>query len=151
VQNTIDVLNPDHITLYRMRYKGTKMAHLQERVGLRQVNEQAGTAASILNNAGFEGWVGKNTFSRTSGSSGCSDYLEKRVVNGTPYVGMGLGAQSFSHSTLAYNLGAVTKQLSQYTKSVELGRLPIQDLYQLSLSGAMVSFAAYPSTLAVSH
>lgn len=142
VQNTINVLDPDHITLYRMRYKGTKMAHLQERVGLSQVNEQAATAAQILDASGFKGWIGKNTFSRTPGSSGCSDYLEKRVVDGTPYLGMGLGAQSFSHSTLAYNLGAVTKRMSQYIKSIELGRVPVQDLYHLSLSGAMGKFCS---------
>jgi len=142
VQNTIDVLAPDHITLYRMRYKGTKMAHLQERIGFRQVNEQGALAARILGEAGFDGWVGKNTFSRTPGSSGCSDYLEKRVVNGTPYIGLGLGAQSFSHSTLAYNLGAVTKRMSQYTRSVELGRIPVQDLYHMSRSGAMGKFCS---------
>lgn len=142
VQSTIDVLRPDHITLYRMRYKGTKMAHLQERVGLSQVNEQAAMASNILSTAGFHGWVGKNTFSRTPGSSGCSDYLEKRVVEGTPYIGMGLGAQSFSRSTLGYNLGGVTKRLSQYTKSVALGRVPIQDLYHLSRSGAMGKFCS---------
>lgn len=142
IQNTIDVLNPDHITLYRMRYKGTKMAHLQERVGLRQVNEQSSVAVKTLNESGFHGWIGKNTFSRTPGSSGCSDYLEKRVIHGTPYIGMGLGAQSFSQSTLAYNLGGVTKRLSQYIKSVSLGRIPIQDIYHLSLSGAMGKFCS---------
>jgi len=142
VQNTIEVLNPDHITLYRMRYKGTKMAHLQERIGLTQVNKQGAVAAEILGSAGYKGWIGKNTYSRTPGSSGCSDYLEKRVVDGIPYIGMGLGAQSFSHSTLAYNLGGVTKRLEQYLKSVELGRVPIQDLYHLSHSGAMGKFCS---------
>jgi len=142
VQNTIDVLDPDHITLYRMRYKGTKMAHLQERIGLTQVNQQGAVAATILDAAGYKGWIGKNTYSRTPGSSGCSDYLEKRVVQGTPYLGMGLGAQSFSQSTLAYNLGGVTKRLEQYLKSVELGRVPIQDLYLLSPSGAMGKFCS---------
>jgi len=142
VQNTIDVLDPDHITLYRMRYKGTKMAHLQERIGLTQVNQQGAVAKTILNDAGYKGWIGKNTYSRTPGSSGCSDYLEKRVVQGTPYLGLGLGAQSFSQSTLAYNLGGVTKRLEQYLKSVELGRVPIQDLYHLSHSGAMGKFCS---------
>lgn len=142
VQNTIEVLDPDHITLYRMRYKGTKMAHLQERIGLLQVNDQAALAASILKTGGYDGWTGKNTYSRTPGSSGCSHYLEKRVVDGIPYIGMGLGAQSFSHSTLAYNLGAVTKRLDQYVRSVELGRIPIQDLYHLSRSGAMGKFCS---------
>lgn len=42
-----------------MRYKGTKMAHLQERVGLQQVNEQNDAAARILAEQGFawkSGW-----------------------------------------------------------------------------------------------
>jgi hypothetical protein len=46
--------------------------------------------------------VGKNTYSKTPNSSGCSEYLERRVVQGMPYVGVGLGAQSFSRHTLAY-------------------------------------------------
>lgn len=142
IASTIHLLEPDHITLYRMRYKGTKMAHLQERVGLQQVNNQAAKAAEILSDCGYHGWVGKNTFSRLAGDSGCSDYLEKRVVKGIPYIGLGLGAQSFSHSTLAYNLGGVTKQLHQYQKSIQLGRLPIQDLYHLSATGAWGKFCS---------
>jgi len=142
VEKTISELDPDHVTLYRMRYKGTKMAHLQERVGLQQVNEQGDVAHSILTDAGYTGWTGKNTFSRIAGDSGCSDYLAKRVMNGTPYIGLGLGAQSFSHSTLAYNLGGVTKRLDQYLKSVELGRIPVQDLYHLSPSGAWGKFCS---------
>jgi len=118
------------------------MAHLQERIGLTQVNRQGAVAATLLDDNGYKGWVGKNTYSRTPGSSGCSDYLEKRVVQGIPYLGMGLGAQSFSQSTLAYNLGGVTKRLDQYWKSVELGRIPIQDLYHLSQSGAMGKFCS---------
>jgi oxygen-independent coproporphyrinogen-3 oxidase len=142
VSNAINVIDPDHITLYRMRYKGTKMAHLQERVGLQQVNEQSDTAARILQSYGFSGWVGKNTFSRLANDSGCSDYLEKRVVAGIPYLGFGLGAQSFSHNTLSYNLGGVTKRMEQYFKSIDLGRVPVQDLYHLSIEGAMGKFCS---------
>ena len=135
-------LNPDHITLYRMRYKGTKMAHLASRVPLTQVNAQEALARGILESEGYAGWIGKNTYSRTPGSSGCSDYLHRRVVEGLPYVGVGLGAQSFSYNTLSYNLGAVTKKLNQYLRSVELGRIPIQDLYHMPPSGAMGKMAA---------
>jgi len=142
VSNTIHVIEPDHITLYRMRYKGTKMAHLQERVGLQQVNEQNDAAVAILDAHGFAGWTGKNTFSRLPGDSGCSDYLEKRVEAGIPYLGFGLGAQSFSHNTLSYNLGGVTKRMEQYMKSVDLGRVPVQDLYHLSVEGAMGKFCS---------
>ncbi len=58
------------------------------------------------------------------------------MVQGIPYIGLGLGAQSFSHTTLAYNLGAVTKKLGQYLRSIALDRIPIQDLYHLSASSA---------------
>jgi len=139
-------MDPEHITLYRMRYKGTSMEHLAPRVKLDQVNQQEGTAREILNSSGYHGLIGKNTYSRNKKSSGCSDYLDKRVVNAVPYLGYGLGAQSFSHHSLAYNLGAVTKKLYQYLKSVELGRLPIQDMYHLSLRASiakMVSVSFY--------
>ena len=137
-------LGPEQITLYRMRYRGTKMAHLQDRVGLAQVNEQAVLAHEILTRNGYAGMIGKNTYTKIN--SGCSDYLDKRLRTATPYLGFGLGAQSFSHYTLAYNLGAVTKTINQYLKSVVLGRLPIQDFYHLPrelATGKMVSVSSY--------
>lgn len=139
-------LGPEHITLYRMRYKGTKMEHLQDRVGLEQVNSQAALAHELLTCGGYAGMVGKNTFSRVKGNTGCSDYLDRRVREAVPYIGFGLGAQSFSHHSLAYNLGAVTKTMSQYLRSVDLGRLPIQDLYHLPREasiGKMASVSFY--------
>ncbi|CAF0935167.1 unnamed protein product [Adineta ricciae] len=141
VQDTID-LQPEHITLYRMRYKGTSMAHLADRVKLDQVNRQEGQARQLLNQSGYIGLTGKNTFSRVQGNSGCSDYLDKRVRKAVPYIGIGLGAQSFSHYTLSYNLGAVTKKLQQYIRSVELNRIPVQDLYHLSREAAIAKMAS---------
>lgn len=141
VQDTID-LQPEHITLYRMRYKGTSMAHLADRVKLDQVNRQEGQARQYLNQSGYIGLTGKNTFSRVQGNSGCSDYLDKRVRKAIPYIGIGLGAQSFSHYTLSYNLGAVTKNLQQYIRSVELNRIPVQDLYHLSREAAIAKMAS---------
>ena len=141
VQDTID-LQPEHITLYRMRYKGTLMAHLADRVKLDQINRQEGQARQLLNQSGYVGLTGKNTFSRVQGNSGCSDYLDKRVRKAVPYIGIGLGAQSFSHHTLSYNLGAVTKKLQQYTRSVELNRIPVQDLYHLSREAAIAKMAS---------
>jgi oxygen-independent coproporphyrinogen-3 oxidase len=90
----------------------------------------------MLESGGYVGWTGKNTFSNVQNNSGCSDYLHKRVVDAVPYLGFGLGAQSYSHHTLTYNLGGVTKALPQYLKSVELDRLPTQDVYHLSRSEA---------------
>eukprot|EP01103_Thecamoeba_quadrilineata_P005654 TRINITY_DN15423_c0_g1_i1.p1 TRINITY_DN15423_c0_g1~~TRINITY_DN15423_c0_g1_i1.p1 ORF type:complete len:538 (-),score=98.45 TRINITY_DN15423_c0_g1_i1:71-1684(-) len=143
-QTVKDVISmePDHVTLYRMRYKGTSMEHLAPRVKLEQVNQQEGTARQILSEAGYHGLIGKNTYSRDLKSSGCSDYLDKRVVHAVPYLGYGLGAQSFSHHSLSYNLGAVTKKMYQYIRSVELGRLPIQDMYHLSQRAAIAKMAS---------
>ncbi|UJR28744.1 hypothetical protein I4U23_009971 [Adineta vaga] len=141
VQDTID-LQPEHITLYRMRYKGTSMAHLADRVKLDQINRQEGQARQLLNQSGYIGLTGKNTFSRVQNNSGCSDYLDKRVRKAVPYIGIGLGAQSFSHYTLSYNLGAVTKKLQQYIRSVELNRIPVQDLYHLSREAAIAKMAS---------
>jgi len=139
-------LQPDHVTLYRMRYKGTKMSHLQDRVLLQQVNDEEQQARELLREHGYVGMVGKNTYSKMKGSSGCSNYLDLRVRKAVPYLGYGLGAQSFSHHTLQYNLGAVTKGLHQYMRSLELNRIPVQDLYHLSREAAiakMVSVSFY--------
>jgi oxygen-independent coproporphyrinogen-3 oxidase len=130
-------LEPEYITLYRMRYKGTRLAGRAEAVSRAQVNQQYALAKDLLHGAGYAGTPGKNTFSRLAGEAGTSDYLTERVIHGTPYLGLGLGAQSLSPVTLAYNSGAAEKRLDAYRKQVQAGRLPIQDLYHLSLPAAM--------------
>ena len=44
---------------------------------------------------------------------------------------MGLGAQSFIHNALAYNCGAVDKQMASYKAKILKNELPIQDIYDL--------------------
>ena len=139
-------LGPEYVTLYRMRYKGTRLAHQAPQVNLEDVLAQARLAKEMLRAAGYQGTPGKNTFSRLPGDLGTSDYLTERVIHGTPYLGLGLGAQSLSHKSLAYNSGAADKRLGHYQRQVQEGRLPIQDLYHLSLPaamGKMISVAFY--------
>lgn len=148
-KNTLDYttkLLPEYITLYRNRYKGTKIASEAEGVTLDKVNNQYKEAHRFLHEAGYAAPYGKNTFSRLEGDYGTSDYLTKRVIDGLPYVGMGLGAQSFGHQYLAYNEGASTKTLKNYFDKIERGEFPIQDIYPLPESEAiakMVSVAFY--------
>ncbi|MEW5870388.1 MAG: radical SAM protein [Chloroflexota bacterium] len=130
-------LGPEYVTLYRMRYKGTRLAGHAEQVSLGEVNAQVQLAKRMLLAAGYHGAPGKNTFSLLADEPGTSDYLTERVVQGTPYLGLGLGAQSLSHKTLAYNSGAADKRLGHYQRQVEAGLLPIQDLYHLSTAAAM--------------
>jgi len=135
-------LSPEYITLYRMRYKGTRISGHAERVSRYQVTQQYHTAKELLIAAGYLATPGKNTFSRVMGDHGTSDYLTERVIHGTPYLGLGLGAQSLSETTLAYNAGAAEKNLTRYGKLVSEGKLPIQDLYHLSQPAAMAKMIA---------
>jgi oxygen-independent coproporphyrinogen-3 oxidase len=141
VEQTI-ALGPEYITLYRVRYKGTRIADQAARVTRQAVNELEAIARDLLLTAGYAGTPGKNTYSRVPGDVGTSDYLTERVIKGTPYLGLGLGAQSLSHHTLSYNLGAATKALQPYLRAVDAGRLPIQDLYHLPLDVAMAKMIA---------
>ena len=139
-------LNPDYITLYRNRYKGTKLEDESGGVSLYKIIKQYRLAYTILNENGYCANIGKNTFSKIDNDYGTSDYLTKRVIDGVPYVGIGLGAQSFGMDYLAYNDGAASKQFTKYKEKLESGNIPIQDIYSLNIEesiGKMVSVAFY--------
>jgi len=136
VQKSLE-LEADYITLYRMRYKGTQLAGQATDVSLETINAMKAIAAEELPRGGYIAPPGKNTFSRLPNDPGTSDYLTNRVTKGEPYLGLGLGAQSLSHHTLAYNRGAGPKRIEPYAAFIEAGRLPIQDLYHLPPAAAM--------------
>jgi len=75
-------------------------------------------------------------------NSGTSAYLTRRVVQGMPYLGVGLGAQSFTDTSISYNSGAVGKNLSPYFKKIDQEKLPIQDLYDLPRAHMMAKMIA---------
>jgi len=135
-------LEPEYVTLYRIRYKGTRLAEQAAGVSRETVNSQYELASRTLKAAGYLATPGKNTFSRLEGDAGTSDYLTERVIHGTPYLGLGLAAQSLSHKTLSYNSGAASKTMRPYRKQVQAGELPIQDLYHLSRPAAMGKMVA---------
>ena len=121
-------LEPDYITLYQMRYKGTLLEYQAQEVARETTAAMAFAAREVLHLAGYVAPPGKNTYSRLPGDAGCSDYLTRRVAQGQPYLGLGLGAQSLTHHTLAYNRGAASKSIAPYQKFIQAGKLPIQDL-----------------------
>ena len=139
-------LQPEYITLYRNRYKGTKLEKEAPGVSLYKIISQYRIAYRVLTESGYAANPGKNTFSRRSGDYGTSDYLTHRVIDGTPYLGMGLGAQSFGVDYLAYNEGAASKQLERYREKILRDEFPVQDLYCLPTSESIakvVSVAFY--------
>jgi oxygen-independent coproporphyrinogen-3 oxidase len=130
-------LEPDYITLYQMRYKGTQLQAQAADVDKNTIKQMVNTPRVVLINAGYHAPPGKNTYSRLPNDPGTSDYLTNRVIKGTPYLGLGLGAQSYSHQTLAYNHGAAGKQIAPYRKTLAAGQLPLQDLYHLPRAASM--------------
>ncbi len=147
-------LGADYITLYRMRYKGTQLQAQASQVSREIVSEMGSVANQLLHQAGYMAPPGKNTYSRLPNDVGTSDYLTHRVVKGTPYLGLGLGAQSLSHNTLAYNRGAGPKMIEPYQKALQAGRLPIQDLYNMSLPvsmAKMISVSFYFGEINLTH
>lgn len=130
-------LGADHITLYRNRYKGTAIEEEAGGVSLYAVVRQYRLLYRILTEAGYRANPGKNTFSRLPDDWGTSDYLTRRVIEGTPYLGLGLGAQSFGIDYLAYNEGAANKKLEGYEAALDAGRFPLQDLYRLPREESM--------------
>jgi len=139
-------LRPEYVTLYRMRYKGTRIAGEAPLVDLAETTKTYQEARRLLLSAGYQAPPGKTGFSRVPGDSGASEYLTQRVVWSTPYAGLGLGAQTFTNHLLAYNLGAASKRLGGYLRAVEQGRPPIQDLYRLPPAegmGKMISVSFY--------
>jgi oxygen-independent coproporphyrinogen III oxidase len=145
LQHAID-LAPEYITLYRMRYKLTRISHQAPSVMMDAVRSLAKLAKAMLEDAGYHANPGKTTYSRIAGDVGTSSYLARRVIQGMPYLGVGLGAQSFTHTTIGYNDGAAGKNLTPYRRSVREGRLPIQDLYDLparQMMGKMCAVSFY--------
>jgi oxygen-independent coproporphyrinogen-3 oxidase len=139
-------LDPEYITLYRMRYKGTRIQDEAEEVPLERVVQMYEAAQEELCAAGYRARPGKNGYSRVDGDPGTSEYLTSRVVWSVPYLGLGLGAQTFTNNLLAYNHGAASKRLRRYLEATERGELPIQDLYHLPLGdsmGKMISVSFY--------
>lgn len=126
-------LGPEFITLYRNRYKGTKLEAESQGVTLYKVNRQYEIAYRLLKEAGYEANNGKNTFSRIPGDMGTSSYLTKRVIDATSYVGFGLGAQSFVGDYLAYNLGCADHKLDKYFDAIDKGILPINDIADMPI------------------
>lgn len=124
-------LLPESITIYRMRYKLTRISDQASAVALDQVRPMAKLAKQVLAGAGYHANPGKTTYSKIPGDVGTSSYLARRVQEGMPYLGVGLGSQTFSPTTIAYNEGAASKRLEPYLEAVAAGRLPIQDLYDL--------------------
>jgi oxygen-independent coproporphyrinogen III oxidase len=134
-------LEPEYITLYRMRYKLTRISHQAPHVTLEPVQRLGKLSKELLAAAGYRANPGKTTFSKIAGDVGTSRYLARRVIEGLPYLGIGLGAQTYTDTTISYNAGAADKRLGAYLRATQQGVLPFQDLYDLPVRHMMAKMA----------
>ena len=138
LHHVIDELQPDFITLYPMRYKGTVIEKKSKDIYATQLTTQYNLAYQMITWGWYVIRPGKNTCSKIAGNDGLSDYLHHRVLHGTPYLGFGLGAQSFNPSNnLSYNQWAHLKHNAEYIKQINEWLFPIQDAHHLSREAAM--------------
>ncbi|MFK7161628.1 radical SAM protein [Marinospirillum sp. MEB164] len=135
-------MQPEFITLYRMRYKLTRISSQADQVTPEQVRLQSQLAKTLLKEAGYWANPGKNTFSRLPAQTGTSSYLTQRVIHGRSYLGLGLGAQSMTDTSISYNAGAVGKNLAPYFKRLDQQQLPLQDFYDLPAIQMMAKMVA---------
>lgn len=130
LQFTVDRAVTD-ITLYRLHFKSTAIEGRKDDVTLEDASRLYDTAFDFLTTNGYCASYGQNTFSKNPSSFGLSSYLKERSLYGTPYLGLGLGAQSMLPGSLSYNCGKRDKRLDSYCKNVYSGKFPIQDFYVL--------------------
>ena len=150
VRNTIEhilSLDPEFVTVYRMRYKWTNVEAKAAKVDIEEVMRQYEYIKTKLAEQWYKIRHGKNTFSKMDGNDGLSDYLHNRVERATPYLGVWLGAQSYNpFNTLSYNSGAALKHTFPYLKKLSQDELPIETAHHLSREAAMakmISVAFY--------
>lgn len=124
-------LKPETITLYRMLFKGTAIEHHKEFVHLEDVNKLYDSAFNCLTQNGYHSEYGRNTFCLDQNYIGLSSYLGKRSLQGMPYLGFGLGAQSMFNNGLAYNAGKANKSIKDYVNKIGAGEFPLQNFYFL--------------------
>lgn len=98
----IDELHPQQVTLYELR---TNMIPDKSIPSKDELFAQYSRYYDGLVNMGYDARFGQNTFTMNPEDCGLSSYLRERMLNGAPYKGFGLSAQSMSSVGLSYNTG----------------------------------------------
>lgn len=104
-------LMPEQVTLYELRTNMLKIDNYMS-------NEQLFNSYCVLYNGlkslGYHARFGQNTFSLNSDDFGVSSYLRSRMLDGVPYKGFGISAQSMSRKGISYNKGKNNIDLTHY-------------------------------------
>ena len=97
----IDILRPEHVTFYEMRYNANHLGH--DKITRESLYQQYAYLYGKIISLGYAGNFGGNTFS-LCGDLGVSSYLRSRMCGCIPYKGFGVSAQSMSRKGISYNI-----------------------------------------------
>ena len=124
-------LEPDVLTLYDTVYKSRGIGVLAQRSGdlpsARDYADAYDLAFGQLQDAGYGGDYGTVNFSRVSTRLGTSAYLEGRILELYPYVGLGL----YASSLIGDSWGFRPARLADLEAEVRAGHLPRRNVYDL--------------------
>jgi len=139
IDNTIEAIkhiNPEHVTLYEMRYNivGGKTDNITREL----VYNQYMRFYEALIDLGYIGILGGNTFSRYN-DNGLSSYLKYRMLDCIPYKGFGISAQSMSMNGVSYNNG---KNEKDYDRIISTNIIYEQYIYKLPKQEILAKYIA---------
>ena len=106
---TIEILNPEQVTLYEMRYNMLSKTTIDKNKMYRFYKY----IYKKLINMGYYAFFGQNTFSKDINDKGLSSYLRYRMIHNISYKGFGISAQSKSKKGISYNIGKNKKSLKE--------------------------------------
>lgn len=139
-KTAIEQLIPDQVTLYELRTN--------------QLKDYEGAEASsrsyyyrrwytTLNQLGYRGRYGQNTFSKDPHDLGVSSYIRHRMLDGSDYKGFGISAQSMADGNVEYNAGKNTTDLLSLIPTgllSEHGTFEATEHYELPIAEKFAKF-----------
>ena len=143
LKNTLDairVVRPQQVTLYEMRYNS--FAQVPAGITRDTLYEQYAHLFEGLSGMGYHASFGQNAFSLDAEDDGVSSYLKHRMLDGAPYKGFGIAAQSMSDKGISYG----TLKGSRERTMPEVNALGEEYVYLLpgeELAAKYVSIALY--------
>ncbi|MDR1878354.1 MAG: radical SAM protein [Bacteroidales bacterium] len=105
------LLKPDQITLYELR---TNTLGVDGYMSKDDLFRSYCLLYTGLTSIGYHARFGQNTFSINTDDFGVSSYLRCRMLDGIPYKGFGISAQSMNSQGVSYNAGKNKIDLSSY-------------------------------------
>lgn len=117
-------LHPDQVTLYELR--------TNQLTGVVSSSSDRRTDTynrwfDMLEQLGYRGEYGQNTFSTDPSDFGVSSYIRHRMLNGGDYKGFGISAQSMADGNVEYNKG---KNMTDIISLITSGFQPSDESFE---------------------